>query len=160
MGANEVYGVGSDSSRCTSEAQDWQETFTEELLLVLVSTGQLERRGSSQYVWTASFVDAVNFLGAGRFYVSSEGLDVSRWLDTSVESNICDAIPYFDTLMGTSLCDTTTSLQNSWGSLEVLCPEACGLCETTGSDTRLVLLRLFEKQGEDLASGLIDFAIF
>merc|ERR1712136_33864 len=29
-----------------------------------------------------------------------------------------------------------------------------------GSDARLVLLRLFEKQGEDLASGLIDFAIF
>merc|ERR1719383_65603 len=115
---------------------------------------------ASEYVWTASFVHEVNQIGVGRFYISSEGLDMNAWVDTSVPSNLCDAIPYFDTLMGTSLCDTAASLVLSLGSLEGLCPQACGLCDPEGSETRLALLDLYQKQGEDLSSGLIDFPLF
>mmetsp|Transcript_44636 Transcript_44636/g.118466 ORF Transcript_44636/g.118466 Transcript_44636/m.118466 type:complete len:200 (-) Transcript_44636:91-690(-) len=81
------------------------------------------------------------------------------WLDTSAPGNLCDAIPYFDTLMGTSLCDTATSLDIALGSLEGLCPQACGLCETERSNTRLLLQELYRKQGEHLNSGLIDFPL-
>ena len=82
--ANELYEVGGDSDRCTSEAQGWQDTFWDELLLALVDTGHLEQRGGSQYVWSAASVDEFNSLEPGRFYVSSEGLDINMWLDRSV----------------------------------------------------------------------------
>jgi len=81
------------------------------------------------------------------------------WLNFTVGGGLCDAIVYFDNVLGTSLCQTEDSLSKSLGTLEGLCPGACGLCQDSDSDTYASFKTIYMQQGVDLYLGLIDYPI-
>lgn len=135
------------------------DNFAAELQVALMDAGHLELTDTSTYVWTSSFNDSFVYFAKEEFYLSSAGLDISAWLDFNVGNGLCDTILYFDLLLDTNLCNTLESLALSLGTLEGLCPQACGLCEQDTVDTETTLLAMYMQQGVDLKLGLIDFPI-
>eukprot|EP00450_Noctiluca_scintillans_P003873 CAMPEP_0194499242 /NCGR_PEP_ID=MMETSP0253-20130528/15610_1 /TAXON_ID=2966 /ORGANISM="Noctiluca scintillans" /LENGTH=160 /DNA_ID=CAMNT_0039340975 /DNA_START=44 /DNA_END=523 /DNA_ORIENTATION=+ len=127
--SEDLFGIGDDNILCSSGVDGWMDNFAVELQVAQMDEGHVELTDTSTYVWTSSFVDRFNYSAGEEYYLSSIGLDISVWLDFNVGHGLCDAILYFDSLLGTNLCNTQESLSLSLGSLEGLCPQACGLCE-------------------------------
>jgi len=157
--SEELFVIHENSILCSSHVEGWMDNFAAELQVALMDAGHLELTDTSTYVWTSSFNDSFVYFAKEEFYLSSAGLDISAWLDFNVGNGLCDTILYFDLLLDTNLCNTLESLALSLGTLEGLCPQACGLCEQDTVDTETTLLAMYMQQGVDLKLGLIDFPI-
>ena len=152
-----LFGVGETSAACASNYTSWMDTFLSQLQESLVLAGDVTKNGSA-HVWSPLFMD--NFAQwAGRDYVFNVTADVTKWIDTLVGDGACDAIDVFDTLFGTTLCESSASFTASRGSLQGLCPKVCGLCDSTPGATTTLLTpnSLYVKQTQGLATGLFRF---
>jgi len=155
-----LYAIGLESASCISNVTGWMGNFLSELQESLVRAEDLTWNGSA-YVWSTAFVDDFNARSQGHFSLNATGVDVTQWVDTSVGDGVCDAILVIDNLFGTTLCESTTSFAASRGSLQGLCPKACGLCDavTGGTSTLVDSTVLYYRELDGFNSGLFKIKL-
>ena len=154
-----LFGVGETSAACASNDTSWMDTFLSQLQESLASAGDVTRNGFA-YVWSPLFMENFAQWARGHYFFNVSG-DVTKWIDTSVGDGACDAIDVFDTLFGTTLCESSASFTASRGSLQGLCPKVCGLCDSTAGATNTLLTptSLYAKQARGPATGLFRFQL-
>jgi len=158
--ARSLKGIGDESSKCVVQGQDWMERFVTEFQAYLLSEGILFDSGSG-ITWTHSFRNSFSQETDYSYELQVVEVDLSQWLDISVEEGVCDAVAFLDNFFATDLCDSASSLTLSLGTLDGLCPRACGLCTTgTWSGTSMSAVSLYETQVSAVTSGLFAYNFF
>jgi len=157
-----VEGVGSENRKCVAQgdSREWMETFVNELQAAFVSDGTLEEvRGF--YRWTDEFKTAFLDRTYTEYGLLNVSVNLSAWLNINNGQGLCDAVSFFDNLFLTNLCSTDASLADSKGTLEGLCPNACGLCENADfGGTSLSMSDLLDLQNVSVVKGLFAHELF
>ena len=155
-----VGSVGTNSSKCIAQGDNWMSTFLDELQAALVGDGILEEVGDG-YAWTATFKQLFAERMFFEYTLRDVDVKLDTWLNTEVGQGVCDAVSYLDNLFSTDLCSTSNLQSVSRNSLEGLCPNACGLCSPDAfSGTALGNMDLSALQSTSVSEGLFAFELF